>query len=72
MIYNTGSGDTHLLDMTSAEVLKILEEQSSEKSQLVVRSAQRLGLNDDPANANRIEELLAKFYDLGLVEPVLP
>ena len=72
VIFNTSSGDTHLLDKVSGEILKILEEQSTDLAQLVVKSVERLGLDPNPANTSRIEDLIAKFCELDLIEPALP
>ena len=70
-IYNTASGDTHILDLTSGQILKILEEQAADVPNLVEASAAKLRLDADPGFVDRIEQLVAKFQDLDLIEPVI-
>ncbi len=69
VVYNTGSGDTHLLDMVSGEILKCLEDQASDIAGLVSKSAARLSLEPGPELSKHVSDLLLKLCDVGLIEP---
>jgi PqqD family protein of HPr-rel-A system len=71
-VFNTGSGDTHLLDSLSGEVLRILQQFPLSASELTVRVATTLGLEVEHVSLSRIDDLLAQFSALGLIESVQP
>ena len=68
MIFDEGSGDTHLLDPLAAEFLKVLEESPEEVPGLARRLGARLDLGSDPDLAGRVRELVERFVAVGLVE----
>jgi PqqD family protein of HPr-rel-A system len=68
IVYNTGSGNTHLLDSISGDVLRYLEEHPSNQQKLAAELAGGLDLNKTPEISSQIEELLIRFRDLGLIE----
>ena len=72
VIFDEGSGDTHLLDPLAAEVLKVLEESPGEVSGLARRIVARLDLAPDSDLTERVRELVERFVALGLVEPARP
>lgn len=72
MVFDEGSGDTHLLDPLSAEVLKVLEESPGELSGLARRVVSRLEVAPDSDLTPRVRELVERFVAAGLVEPVRP
>jgi len=72
VIFDEGSGDTHLLDPLAAEVLKVLEESPGEVSGLARRIVARLGLAPDSELTERVRELVERFVAAGLVEPARP
>ena len=72
MIFDEGSGDTHLLDPLAAEVLKVLEESPGEVSGLARRIVARLDLAPDPDLTERVLELVERFVALGLAEAARP
>jgi PqqD family protein of HPr-rel-A system len=71
-VFNTGSGDTHLLDAFSGEALRILQQSPLHASELTVQVAATLGLEAEHVSLSRIDALLCTFYALGLIEPVQP
>ncbi len=70
VVYNTGSGDTHVLDPFAGDILKKIERQSSTSSRLSAVVSEELG-DPVPGLGARIDELLEHFSNLGLIEPAL-
>ena len=70
VVYDSASGDTHLLDSVPAETLKILERQSANLSELVDMVAASLTIEADSELSTYLDELLSQFEKLGLVEQV--
>jgi PqqD family protein of HPr-rel-A system len=71
VVFDEGSGDTHLLDFLTAEVLKVLEQSRGDVPALVGRVAARLDLDPDADLERRIREAIERFREAGLVEPAL-
>ena len=71
VVFDEGSGDTHLLDFLTAEVLKVLEQSRGPVPALVGRVAARLDLDPDADLERRIREAMERFREAGLVEPTL-
>lgn len=70
VIYNAGSGSTHLLDMPSGEILKLIEQQPLDINQLAEKLEHRTERQEsDPINCDHIKELLGRFQEIGLIEP---
>ena len=69
VVFDEGSGDTHLLDPLAAELLKVLEDSPGQLSALTGRITARLDLATDPQLAGRMRELMERFVAAGLVEP---
>jgi PqqD family protein of HPr-rel-A system len=72
VLLNTASGDTHLLDLLSGEVLRCLEEGPADAEVLAARVLRKMdpGPDRDPSPlAARIEDILTTLDELGLVEP---
>lgn len=72
VVFDEGSGDTHLLDLLAAEVLKVLEQGPGAEPALVERVAARLDIEPDAELERRIGEAIQKFRAVGLVEPIQP
>jgi PqqD family protein of HPr-rel-A system len=72
VIFDEGSGDTHLLDPLAAEFLKVLEESPGEVPGLARRLVARLELAPDAALIGRVRELVERFVAVGLVEAARP
>jgi PqqD family protein of HPr-rel-A system len=71
VVFDEGSGNTHLLDFLTAEVLKALEQARGAVPALVGRVATRLDLDADADLERRIREVVERFREAGLVEPTL-
>ncbi len=69
LVYHTGSGDTHLLNVVSAAVLAELERRPLGIDQLTRRVADALAVEPDAELATEIRRLISAFDDVGLVEP---
>lgn len=70
VVYNPLSGNTHLLDIVTGEVLKIIAAGPARASTLCGRVAEFLELPADDANlAHQVGEILDVLDDLGLIEP---
>jgi PqqD family protein of HPr-rel-A system len=68
VIFDEGSGDTHLLDPLAAEFLKVLEESPEDVPGLARRLRARLDLASDADLTGRVRELVERFVAVGLVE----
>ena len=68
LVYNAGSGDTHLLDSLSAKVLEALEESSLSTSQLAELLRVKAGSGSEQDLSFHLSGLLPKLHDLGLIE----
>jgi PqqD family protein of HPr-rel-A system len=72
VVFNTGSGDTHLLDLVSSEILKKLESAPASRINLETRIRSLAAANSLEIPAGYMEGLLEKLQSLALVEPVNP
>jgi PqqD family protein of HPr-rel-A system len=72
VVFDEGSGDTHLLDPLAAEFLKVLEESPGEVPGLARRLVARLDLGPDADLTGRVRELVERFVAVGLVEAARP
>ena len=70
VVYNSGSGDTHLLDPVAAEALQNLEQESADLSELAGRVAASLKIQADSEFSAYLEQLLSDLYKLGLIERI--
>jgi PqqD family protein of HPr-rel-A system len=70
IIFHPLSGDTHLLDYFSAEVLKSIEDAPAECAEIAAFISRKFEIDLDEKLVDRIEELLSKFSKLNLIEPV--
>ena len=68
VVFNVGSGDTHLLDSIAAETLGQLERSPAHVSELIHRVSTALEASPSPELAARVEQLVAEFAALGLVD----
>ena len=69
VVYSSASGDTHLINEVTAEVLRQLERSELAFSDLVHNVAQTLGTEPDEPTENHIARLLVYLDQIGLVEP---
>lgn len=68
IVFNTASGQTHLLDVLSAAALEEIERRPGTIDQLSGRLADRFKL-DTGALSRRLAIVCARFDELGLAEP---
>ena len=69
VVYNSLSGDTHLLDIVSGHVLTRILESPARASELRSRVAAFLEVPNDAAVDVQVKEILDALDDLGLIEP---
>ena len=72
VVYDDGSGDTHLLDAEAAAVLRRLTEGPASASELAAELAAELEIEPNPAVIFHVEKILARFKLLSLIEPAEP
>ena len=70
VVYSPASGDTHLINEMTAEVLRQLERSDLEFSDLARSVAESLGAELDPQIDSHIAKLLAYLDQIGLIEAV--
>jgi PqqD family protein of HPr-rel-A system len=70
VVYNPVTGSTHLFDYFSGEVLKRLEARPASRSDLVSRLSQELEIEPEDKLNERIGDLLLRFFELNLIEPL--
>jgi PqqD family protein of HPr-rel-A system len=68
VVYHENSGDTHRLNAVGACALQRLSEQPLTAMALVSRLSGQFELSG-PDLAAVVDDLLARFHDLGLIEP---
>lgn len=68
VFYNTGSGDTHVLDELSGEILKHIEKQPSTLEQI----SAELGLSPDTVAYSHIQRIISQLSDAFLIEMARP
>ena len=68
MVFDEGSGDTHLLDALAAEVLKTLEEFPADVPGLIARVGARLGGDAPLEIEGHVRATIERFREIGLVE----
>jgi PqqD family protein of HPr-rel-A system len=70
VVFNTGSGDTHVLDAFSGEVLKSLQQCPATASEIAGRLGNAFAFKVEDVPAERLDQVLAEFHTLGLIESV--
>ena len=70
VVYNTGSGDTHLLDTLAAEVLQSLEIESADLPELIDRVTASLRIEPDSKFSDYLGQLLSDLHKLGLIQRI--
>ena len=69
MVFNPASGNTHLLDIASGEVLVALRSGAASTEQLGARLADLLEVGQDETVTSAVRHILETLSGLGLVEP---
>lgn len=70
VVYNSGSGDTHLLDLLSAEILEKIEEVPASSRALEDWVAGRVAADSIPEISGYVSDLLLQLHSLALIEAV--
>ena len=68
-VYNPVSGDTHLLDPVSGELLGAMAEKPQSTLALCGHVARYLDIPNDASVATSVAQLLQHLDELGLIEP---
>jgi len=68
VVYHSGWGTTHLLDLVAAEALRILDRESASLPELAELVARSLKIQPDDELFCYLEELLPELEKLGLIE----
>ena len=72
VVYDGGSGDTHLLDAVGANALQSLEREPATLSELTEKMAASWDLEVQGELSDYLARLLSNLHKLGLVNPVEP
>ncbi len=70
VVFNPLSGQTHLLDIVTCQVLKLIMSESSIFDDLRLEISIFLEVNNDNRLAQTISEILSRVEEAGLIEPV--
>jgi PqqD family protein of HPr-rel-A system len=70
VVFSDLSGDTHLVNQVTAEVLRQLEQAALETTDLARRVAKSLGTDSNQQFESSLERLLEHLDQIGLIEPV--
>ncbi len=69
-MFHPPSGDTHVLNPVAAEALKRLERSAASVEGLTQAMAEAVGVEPDGRLEHDMQQLIARFDELGLIEPV--
>ena len=72
VVYNTGSGDTHVLDAVSALLVHQIKERSCTTAELTSGLETLLKIDVTSEVKQSLEDTLRHLDTLGLIESVLP
>lgn len=72
VVFDSLSGDTHVLDAVTAQALAYLEKHTAGVAQLASHVAAELGCQADETLNRHLEAALAQFVEMGLIEPTKP
>jgi PqqD family protein of HPr-rel-A system len=67
LVYNCLSGETHFLNITAAEVLKLLQVESNTLPVLVARICAMFDMEEEPALTQYVSGLIQEFDHAGLI-----
>jgi PqqD family protein of HPr-rel-A system len=70
VVFDTRSGDIHLLDPVAAEALRYLEESSATADELSRMLAASVDLEGEPDLSRYVAKLVGELDELGLIEPI--
>ena len=70
VVFNPQTGETHMLDLTSAYLLRLIESESRALPALARQMAVDLQQPQDEAQLRRVVRLAQNFLAMGVIEPV--
>ena len=68
VVFDSESGETHLLDVVSREALSCLQGATLDIGELCGAMAERLDVENDDELRRYVEHLVSQFDELGLVD----
>lgn len=68
VVFNSASGDTHLLHFAAGEALKLIEQSPSDASKVCAQLADRLETPPGAELSAQVDRLLRELAELGLIE----
>ena len=68
VVFNSDSGQTHLLDLVSREALTCLQGAALDVGELSDRMAERLDIDNNDELRLYVERLVSQFDELGLID----
>lgn len=68
VVYDTGSGQTHLLDSFSAAVLGLIDSMSAPESELLATVSEHLSAAERASAPEALALVLRRLQDIGLAE----
>lgn len=71
-LFNPASGDTHLLNSLSMEILSLLQQNSLNADALLNRLSDAFASIDSSLNRDHLIEYLRQFEDMGLIVSTQP
>lgn len=71
-VFDTGSGQTHLVDTLTAMALIVLESGPSSREDIEHHVARTFDLAEPSDVSSRLDEIITSLCQLGLTEAVLP
>jgi PqqD family protein of HPr-rel-A system len=72
VVFDSGAGDTHQLDPVAAVALMCFEVEPCSIAALAAEISAELALPQDEALGKTLADLVRRFGQLGLIEPLTP
>ena len=69
-VFNRLTGETHMLDLTSSYLLRLIEADPRPTNALTRQMIDDLQWPQDDASARRVARLVQNFVVMGVIEPV--
>lgn len=69
VVFNRLTGETHMFDLTSSYLLRLIEAAPRPGRALAAQMARDLEQPDDDAHLMRVVRLLHNFMAMGIIEP---
>jgi PqqD family protein of HPr-rel-A system len=67
LVYHIQSGETHFLNVTAAEILKLLQANPKTLPETVTQTCSMFNLEEDPSFAQKIGGIIREFSHVGLI-----